>query len=111
MRLVNGQWRESEALCDEVLIDVNGRDDEKVSEGDGGEVNDCVEQISWPQHTLVALEIVEMVQKEWNGEHEATSAGSKGGGAGGEVTAVAGVAVCGGVGRGSETGGKEVEEF
>eukprot|EP00435_Cladocopium_sp_Y103_P044104 s584_g12.t1 len=107
---VNGRWRESVALCDEDVTGESVCDDEKVSEGDGGEANDCEEQISWPQHTVVALETVEMGQKEWNGELEATSAGSKGGGAGGEVTAVAGVAGCGGMGGGSETGGKEVEE-
>eukprot|EP00435_Cladocopium_sp_Y103_P014683 s3121_g3.t1 len=65
---VHGRWRESVAWCDEVVTGESVCDDEKVSEGDGGEVNDFEEQISWPQHTVVALETVEMVQKEWNGE-------------------------------------------
>eukprot|EP00435_Cladocopium_sp_Y103_P011555 s5101_g3.t1 len=46
-------------------------DDEKVNEGDGEEVSGFEEQISWPRHTLVVLEIVEKVQKEWSGGHEA----------------------------------------
>eukprot|EP00435_Cladocopium_sp_Y103_P051457 s4600_g16.t1 len=68
--LVYGRWRESVAWCDEVVTGESVCDDEKVSEGDGGEVTGFEEQISWPQHTVVALETVEMVQKEWNGEPE-----------------------------------------
>eukprot|EP00435_Cladocopium_sp_Y103_P061308 s95_g23.t1 len=56
--------------CPKVLIGENECDDEKVNEGDGGEVSGFEEQIYWPQHTLVVLEIVEMEQKEWNGGHE-----------------------------------------
>eukprot|EP00435_Cladocopium_sp_Y103_P035041 s2246_g9.t1 len=46
-------------------------DDEKVNEGDGGEVNGFEEQISCPRHTLVVLQNEEKGRKEWNGEHEA----------------------------------------
>eukprot|EP00435_Cladocopium_sp_Y103_P013961 s4265_g3.t1 len=46
-------------------------DDEKVNEGDGGEVSGFEEQISWPRHTLVVSENEEKGRKEWNGEHEA----------------------------------------
>eukprot|EP00435_Cladocopium_sp_Y103_P031947 s2236_g8.t1 len=69
-------WTEEErggdvvVVEDQVLTGESECDDEKVNEGDGGEVNGFEEQISWPQHTLVVLEIVEMVQKEWNGGHE-----------------------------------------
>eukprot|EP00435_Cladocopium_sp_Y103_P011639 s2567_g3.t1 len=69
------QLRESEAWNDEVWIGGTwiggtGSDDEKVSEDDGEEVNDFEEQISWLQHTLIVVEIVEKGRKEWNGEHE-----------------------------------------
>eukprot|EP00435_Cladocopium_sp_Y103_P061910 s1115_g23.t1 len=66
---VNGQWREILAWYDEVVSGVSVCDDEKVSEGDGVEVSDCEEQISWLQHNVTGLGNVGMAQMEWNDEH------------------------------------------
>eukprot|EP00435_Cladocopium_sp_Y103_P001347 s2429_g1.t1 len=62
----------------------------EVSECDDGEVSGCEEQTSWLQHDVTELVNVGMAKMGWNGEHEAereaTSDGSKGGGAGDGVT-------------------------
>eukprot|EP00435_Cladocopium_sp_Y103_P073363 s321_g43.t1 len=67
---VNGRWREILAWYDEVVNGVSVCDDEKVSGGDGVEVSDCEEQISWLQHNVTELGNVGMAQMEWSGEHE-----------------------------------------